>query len=249
MTIFVGEVKGVFSDAERHDQMLQAVKRGFPFLKKAPFFNDRKVSIVGYGPSLRATWNTIPKDQPIITVSGAHDYLVERGVIPTWHVDIDPRPNKAAMLKPHKDVMYLMASVCHPDVWDVLWGFDVRLWHLINDDATVRWVRGHHPAGLNSMLGGGPTAGQRAMNVAAALGFRRFDMFGVDFSFEGERHAGPHTETPDDEMTVRLSNGEAFRTTPQMLYAAREMQEFLNTADAEVTFHGEGLMQTLARPN
>lgn len=241
------EIAGVLTTDERHDQMQQAINLHLPFLKKAPTFHDGKISIVCYGPSLVDTWPALyALHQPIITVSGAHDFLAKKFIYTDYHVEIDPRPHKAEMLKqPLPRTKYLMASVCHPNFWEVLKGQNVLLWHLISGPETVEWVREHHPAGLDSMIGGGSTAGQRAMNVAAALGYRRFDVFGMDCSFKDDRHAGEHTGQRQPEVRVSV-NDKVFKTTPQLLQSAREIQDFLLTIDAEVTFHGDGLVQEMA---
>src|SRR5207249_534090 len=102
---------------------------------------------------------------PMITTSGAYDFLIDHGVMPNYYTVIDPRKETVQLLrKPGELTRYLMASVCHPDWWDVLKGYDVQLWHLINgnDLETVEWVAEHHPAGLDCMIGGGSTVGQRA---------------------------------------------------------------------------------------
>jgi hypothetical protein len=71
-------------------------------------------------------------------------------------------------------------------------------------------------------------------------------MFGVDCSFlRDQRHAGPHTGRPQPITTVAVGE-RTFKTTPQMIQSAQEFCEFLRTADAEVNFHGDGLIQTLA---
>ena len=236
---------GVLTNAERHAQMAEAIKR-FPMLKKHEKFSDKKISIVCYGPSLRETWRQI--NNPMITTSGAHDYLMVRGVIPDWHVDCDPRSHKAAMLTPNGGTRYLMASVCHPDMWAKLRGKNVKLWHLINGDdfQTPAWIHSNHPEGKDSMIGGGSTVGMRAMEVAAHMGFRRFDIYGMDCSVTDRTHAAEHLGKVQETITVQVG-GRPFKTTPQMLQAAREMEQFIQTYDAEITFHGEGLMQATAR--
>ncbi len=246
-------IRGVLTDAERFDQMQQAINLHAPFLTKSEKLKSKPVSIACYGPSLLDTWATLKMHKKvlgrqIISVSGAHDFLVSRGITPDYHVEIDPREHKPKMLRsPQKTTKYLMASVCHPDFWDILAGHDLTLWHLINDQSTVDWVREHHPAGLKSMIGGGSTVGQRAMNVAAAMGYREFHIFGMDFSFDGARHASTHTGEPEPETHVSVY-GKGFRTTPQLMQAAREMEEFLkNTTDVKATFHGTGLMQEVAK--
>ena len=237
-------LKGVLTNAQRHDQMAAALH--LPLLKKKGKFNDRRMSIVCYGPSLEDTWKQIRR--PMMTVSGAHDFMVERGIVPDFHVDCDPRAHKAQMLKkPQKETKYLMASVCHPDFWAVLKGQNVKVWHLVNGDdlETVAWVAQHHPEGMESLIGGGSSVGMRAMNVSAALGFRRFDIYGMDCSFTKNRHAGAHTGKEQTKILVRVGL-RTFQTTQQMLHAAIEMEKFLETQDAEVVFYGDGLMQETA---
>ena len=234
------------SNAERHSQMELAITK-FPMMKRKAVFTTQKVSIACYGPSLEVTWPQIRG--PVITVSGAHDYLLKKGMTPTWHVECDPREHKARMLlRPNKTTKYLMASVCSPAFWDALKGNHVQLWHLVNgnDLETVAWVARNHPKGLKILIGGGSSVGQRAMNVAAALGYRRFDVYGMDCSFSDNRHAGEHTGRPQVETLVKVGD-KIFKTTRQMLQAAREMEQFLLTQDVEVSFHGTGLIQEMNR--
>ena len=244
-------IPGVLSNTQRQDQMAKAVKR-FPMLDRRLYVSSpNRLTLICYGPSLRETWHQIRwLDQSKMTVSGAHDFCVEHDIIPTWHVDIDPREHKPKMLRnPRPETKYLMASCCHPDFWDVLKGYDVQLWHLINgdDNETMSWVHRHHPEGINSCIGGGSTVGQRAMNVAAVLGFRKFDVFGMDCSFGDRQHAAKH-ENPSLRVQRVLYCGKHYMTSPQLLQAAFEMKGFLEgTSDADVHFYGEGLMQAMAR--
>jgi len=237
---------GVMANEDRHKQMAQAIGL-FPMLQKRGKFLPRRVSIACYGPSLADTYKQLKR--PIISVSGSHDFLVDRGIIPDFHVDCDPRPHKPEMLrKPQETTTYLMASVCHPLFWKALEGHSVRLWHLINGDDldTVAWVAQNHPDGMKSMIGGGSSVGQRAMNVAAALGYRKFDIPGMDCSFTENRHAGAHTGSQQVETLVKAGD-RIFKTTKQMLQAAIEMEHFLQKQDAEVRFYGDGLMQETAK--
>lgn len=242
----MSEIAGAMSNEERHSQMSLAIGK-FPMMKRKTAFGNQKVSIVCYGPSLEMTWPSIRG--PIITVSGAHDYLIARGVTPTWHVECDPRAHKAKMLQhPSKSTKYLMASVCSPVFWDILKDHKVQLWHLVNgnDMETVSWVSRNHPKGMKMLVGGGSSVGQRAMNVAAALGYRRFDVYGMDCSYSENRHAGVHTGRPQVETFVKAGD-KIFKTTKQMVQAAREIEQFLLTQDAEVSFHGVGLIQEMSR--
>ena len=59
-------LKGVLTNAERHEQMEKAMH--LPLLKKKGKFNDRRMTIACYGPSLADTWRQLK--HPIMTVSG-----------------------------------------------------------------------------------------------------------------------------------------------------------------------------------
>ena len=124
------EVKTAYciSNDLREDQMRVANDRIKTRFQPIDTIQTEEIAIVCYGPSLKQTWPEVKRFKKIMTCSGSHQFLLERGIIPTWHVDLDPREHKVKMLgQPHKDVEYLMASTCHPTMWDKLEGFNVKL--------------------------------------------------------------------------------------------------------------------------
>lgn len=242
-------IYGVGSNDDRHKQMDEALKHGFPELSRKTTFIDRRISIVCYGPSLKKTWRQIKR--PIMTISGAHDFLISKGIVPDFHMDCDPREHKVKMLKkPHKDVRYIMASCCHPSLWEKLKGYNVTLWHLLNGQATEDWMKQNHPeVNVKNMIGGGSTAGMRALEVCGAMGFRKFNVFGMDCSFDAEgHHAGEHLGKVQTEIRVTVGkNGREFLTSPQMKEAAQEIEKFVMTYDVELTMYGDGLAQEMIK--
>ena len=238
-------IQGVVNPEGRHAQMAKALEiaksRGWPQMLRKNH-GDKWLSIVGFGPSLKHTWRHIKR--PMLTVSGAHDFLLDCGVVPDYHMDCDPRDYKADFVKrAHPGVLYLMASVCHPKVWDYLEGMKVELWHLHNGAETSEWVAKHDP-GAN-MIGGGSTAGMRALEIGSMLGYRRFEIHGIDNSLaEGKRHAGPHPGKEQNIVQVNCDEG-WYDSTPQMIEAAKEMITFIQNYDCEITFYGEGLQQAM----
>lgn len=201
------------------------------------------MSIVCYGPSLKKTWRYIQR--PILTVSGAHDFLLAHGVVPDYHMDCDPREHKAKMFKgANALVKYRMATCSHPLWWEMLKGHNVELWHLHNDQYTEEWVRKNDP-GAN-MLGGGSTAGMRALEVGSMLGYRRFEIHGMDGSYESDKltHAGQHLGKKQNIIDVNVDEC-WFKSSPQLVEASKEMITFLQNYDCEIAFWGEGLMQTM----
>ena len=241
-------VKGVMDFKQRHDQMTLAMghkqKHGWTMLKRVPAHKEF-LSIVCYGPSLKDTWRYIPR--PIMSVSGAHDYLVERGIVPDFHVDCDPREHKAKMLaQPQSETHYLMASVCHPLFWEKLAGRKVSLWHLHNGPETDEWLKEHDPH--TPPLGGGTTVGSRAFQVANVLGYERFNVYGMDCSFENDtkRHAGEHLGKGQKAIHVIVGDRN-FVSSPQMVEAARETMVMIQNFEVWMYFHGDGLQQEMVR--
>lgn len=239
---------GVGDHEVRGKQMSVAMEKakeyGWKFMTRQTHCQE-VMSLVGYGPSLKDTWQYIKR--PILTVGGAHDFLVERGIVPDFHVDCDPRAYKAQMLnKPQKSVRYCMATCLHPDWWEKLKEFHVELWHLHNDKYTDIWIAKNDPNGL--FLGGGSTVGMRALEVASCLGYKRFHVHGYDNSYESDdsRHAGPHVGKKQKIISVKV-DGRDFKTSPQMLEASKEMIQFIQMYDAELTFWGDGLQQHMVR--
>lgn len=206
---------------------------------------DIPIAVVGFGPSLTDTWEQIRDFKYVITCSGSHKFLIERGIVPTWHVEVDPRPHKITLLgDPHPDVEYLVASTCCPQYFEHLEGFNVKLWHVF--DATNDGLR-LLPQGEWAVTGG-CDVGLRAMSLSAFMGFRNLHVFGMDGSARGEdRHAGAHPNGKQKYSEVNY-NGKKFYTTPAMLEASRQtIHELAQMPAVTATFYGEGLTQEMTR--
>lgn len=205
------------------------------------------IAVVCYGPSLNQTWESIKDFKYVLTCSGAHKFMIERGVVPTWHVDVDPRPHKIKLIgEPHPDVEYLLASTCSPDYFKMLkvGGFKVRLWHVF--DGAEEAMRVLPPE--EWALTGGCSVGLRALAIARFLGFRKLDVFGMD-GCEGEtgKHAADHPNQANGHEEIEYG-GRVYRSTAGFLEAARQTpHEMDDLKDVDATFHGDGLVQAIMR--
>jgi uncharacterized Rossmann fold enzyme len=232
-----------------------SMKRGLPTIPAVIGQTfDEPIAVICSGPSLAENIETIRGFKKIISCSGAHDFLIKNGIIPTWHMETDPREHKSTFVKnPHRDVMYLIASCCHPKVFDNLAGHDVRLWHVFQPDAT--FPRGHWA------ILGGSNVGLRALFVARTLGFREIHIFGMDCSGSGrpakiqtesvprqEFHVNEHPNEPKKKAIIVAKIGDTeFETTEVFLeYARQYFFETLQVPDAMFVLHGDGLLQRLA---
>src|SRR5437899_9034177 len=203
------------------------------------------IAIVCFGPSLADTWEEVKQFKYVMSMSGSHKFLLERGIVPTWHCEVDPRPHKTDLMgQPHPEVEYLLASACHPKVFDHLEGYKVTLWHVFsNEEEAIRTL----PPG-EWALTGGSGVGLRALVLARFLGFTDFHIFGMD-GCEGKtgKHAAAHPMQAKSASPC-VYNGVTYMTTPAFLECARETWHELDQLPGCVaTFYGEGLVQAMAK--
>jgi len=207
------------------------------------------IACVSFGPSLKHTWEKIKEFKYVMSCSGSHKFLVDHGIVPTWHIDVDPREHKIKLIgEPQKGCEYLIASTCHPQLVNYLQdaGCTVKLWHIFdNAEEGYRIL----PPG-EWMICGGCSVGVRTMTLARFLGFTDLHIFGMDGSFSDEgSHAAEHPHDASKKKVFETEyNGVRYRTTPSILEAARNTWHELDTLkDVKATFYGEGLVQAMAK--
>jgi uncharacterized Rossmann fold enzyme len=230
----------------RDEQIKLACERDIPRISPHHELQTEPCAVVCYGPSLNETWEKIKEFRYVFTCSGAHKFLLERGIVPTWHVEVDPRKHKVQLIgSPHSDVEYLIASTCHPAVFDHLHGFNVKLWHVFDakEDALRTLPRGEWA------LTGGCSVGLRTMTIARFFGFLDQHIFGMDGN-QGKtgKHAAPHPSQAKDYAICEYPPGSGieWQTTSSFLEAARGTFHELNQMpDVKPTFYGEGLVQAM----
>lgn len=238
-------------DSQRDEQMAWSIAHVQGRLgKPTENYSDKKIAIVCLGPSLLANWQQLRDFDYIMTCSGAHKFLIERGIVPRWHVEVDPRPHKIELLgAPHPDVEYLCASACHPRYFEHLAGHDVKLWHVYNGDA-LNNLPASFPRG-DWIFIGGSNVGMRAIVLARFLGFRKIELFGMDYSYP-QGHVGEHAiDHPNpaeaQDRVDTIFDGVRYHSTLRMLHYAKEFfdQKDLLT-DVKFVLHGTGLLQHMA---
>ncbi len=231
----------------RDSQINLAIERKIPRIQPTQIVQDGPIACVGFGPSLNETVEQIRPFATIMSCSGGTQFLLQRGIVPRWHVEVDPRPHKVQLIgEPHPGVEYLIASTCHPDVFDHLEKHQakVTLWHIF--DSTEEGFR-VLPNG-EWALTGGCSVGVRMLTLAAFLGFRDLHVFGMD-GCEGSsgKHAASHPMQPQGHSLVTYE-GRTFQTTSSMYAVAQGIwHEIDQLKDTKVQFYGDGLIQHMAK--
>jgi hypothetical protein len=138
----------------------------------------------------------------------------------------------------------MIASQCHPAMFDNLDGYQVTLWH--------PYVKKGQDRPKNSMLiGGGTTSGLRAISLFYVLGYRQFELFGFDSCNDGKllRVNGEGLKDGDKLIQVKIDpQGEIFHCNTAMALQAEHFQTYYEyLPDATFNGHGHGLIQAIIK--
>lgn len=234
----------------RDEQIKLSVERFKGRILPYEGLRNEPIAVVCFGPSLNDTWEEIKKFKYVISCSGSHKFLMDRGITPTYHVEVDPRAHKIQLIGENisQDTEFLMASCCHPKVFDHLEAHNAKitLWHTYSGEKKEmipltfprnEWI-----------LTGGANVGLRALSIARFLGFTDIHVFGMDGSFpkDGEKHADKHPNQQKNYIMAEFDGAE-YATTTAFLYCAKEtFHEIEMLPDVSIHFYGDGLIQRMA---
>ena len=222
--------------------MASALDRGLPTVKVCKP-HGLTLSIAGGGPSLADTCDELTGY--IAAVNGSFKFLLNQPIIdgsPYFCGVLDAGEHIADMLVADKAVRYYVASICAPSVFDKLKDCNVVLWHVTPASTGAP----HHASLLikdDISIGGGCTMGLRWLNLGYVLGFRKFNLHGLDSSFrDGATHAYPDRADVKDRIKV----GE-YWTRPNFVAQMRDffkvMALFKTLEPTEINVYGDGLLQ------
>jgi uncharacterized Rossmann fold enzyme len=240
--------KCVAEDETLFANMDAAIARGYPQVREAQPAQSGAILLVASAPSVKGQLELIKKmnaaGSPIVAIKGAHDWLIDNGVIPDYALAIDPQEHRIAFYKPQPSVHYMIASQCHPAMFDNLDGYQVTLWH--------PYVKKGQDRPKNCMLiGGGTTSGLRAISLFYVLGYRQFELFGFDSCNDGEvlRVNGEGLKEGDKLIEVKIDpQGETFYCNTAMALQAEHFQTYYDyLPDATFKAHGYGLIQAIIK--
>lgn len=226
---------------------------------------DILIALVGGGPSMKTKENLdkLREFKTIIVCGSAHDYIISQGIIPTYAANCDPDlVCKNYFQSKHKDIKYLMASCCHPDLINFL-GEDGKtyLWHCHSEEMYKQIIALEKTINNKDNydgVGGGCTVGLRAISLALHLGYSNIHFFGFDSSMGEsgtEHHAYEWSAKWEENLiekiyTIQLGDkvgplGNKFYHVAG--YQLAQMEQFKDfylgfRAYFTPTFHGQGAL-------
>ena len=215
-----------------------------PRLRQYSGIRKELISICGFGPSLVDTYKEIKG--AVMSTSGAHDFLISKGVTPKYHVETDAREHKVEFVKnSHPDVTYLINSHCHPKMFETLAHRKVIMWHGFTDDDAANQIKCLEEIEPGCrLICGGTNVGMRAIVVARDLGYTRFELHGMDCCYRGEQQwAGEHFTIPHTAVKIDVE-GRVFDTSDLMMQSTDDFfNQLYMLKNCSFKIYGDGLLE------
>jgi hypothetical protein len=225
---------------EIRQQIRWSKAQNFPRLTSKPA-HDRRVAIVGGGPSLAdpitlaQLLRARSRGDAIWALNGTYDWLRDRNILPDAHVLIDARLENVQFLQnTRRETTYYVASQCHWVVFD----------KLKRQERNIVYVD------MDVMGDCGSTVGTYALLIAHVEGYRETHLYGYDSSYRedaGHAYAQPLNGT---ERIVDAHIGDrVFRAAPWMVQQAKDFETIARdivASGGSITVHGDGLLPYMA---
>lgn len=206
---------------------------------------EERLTIVANGPSALAAPLRRP---PTLAVNNALRLFADRGLAPDFWIASDPQEFVEEFLRdPPRETVYLVASKCHPTVFEALRDRRVLLWHCA-EPATLDLLVGH------LVIQTSITVTLCALNLMPVLGYHRLETWGWDGCYlAGRDHAVAQPHRGDD-ITIELgptltstptptsAPTQRFATTKSWAAEAQEAVRLFQGTRRDVTIHGGGMI-------
>src|SRR5262245_57632775 len=167
------------AEAEILDNVRANLARNLSQVQPHSGRSPAEVMILGGGPSLNAFADEIKQRRAdgakLITLNGTYNWALERGLVPSAQIVVDARDFNARFVRPViAGCRYLIASQCHPSVFEDLPADVTWIWHALSRGEGPLWevLKGHYDPRNEIFYGvpGGPTVRHRRSHCAGRSG-------------------------------------------------------------------------------
>jgi hypothetical protein len=234
------------------------IRRGLPQLKgHVP--NPEPIVLCAGGPSLKRYIKNVKKrseqGRMIVSVNGTHDFLIENGIRPALHVQLDGRPFMSRFVEnPVDGCAYFIASHSDPCVFKALEGQRVYIFHT-GYHKSAETILDDYYRGNYHVCSGGSTVTLRTIWLLTVLGRFRQEIFGFDSCFFGKSHHAYAQEENDRDRRIAIipdllgEGNKKFWCAPWMASQADEFQRMIAMVGGrfQLVVYGPGLIAHILR--
>lgn len=210
---FEGVVAVAHEDLVKHIALTKL--RGLPHIEEIEP-HGRTLAIVGGGPSIANQIDELRDYSDIWAINGACGWLRDQGIDSTL-LTLDPCDFLAPRVAGAKKA--LLASRCHPAVFEALSDCDITLFDVMQD--TVDGVGGIWASVSTACL---------VFHLATVLGFRKTVFYGCESSYTDSTHAYMDEDELQQFKFVVACGGAEYLTAPDLYCQAMQMAPFFKRA-------------------
>jgi SAM-dependent methyltransferase len=227
--------------------------------------NDLEMLVLGGGPTLGDFEAEIKERRAagakILTLNGSYNWALNHGLTPSATLVVDAREFNSRFVRPVvPDCQYLIASQCHPSVFEGL--PKDRTWIYHTSTAMIKDLLDAAYGDAWYSLMGGSTALLRAIPLMRMLGYRKFHLYGCDSCLMTDRHHAYIQPENDGQLVIPVIvradgsfgeykgkdaelPGRVFYCHPWMLSQATEFVDMVKHNlgnEFELEVYGDGLL-------
>lgn len=208
-----------------------ALTLGLPELRDFEYPWEGALKVIANGPSARQA----DLSGKTLAINGALKLFTDKGLAPTYWIGCDPQELVAGFLTdPPAETTYLVASKCHPAVFEALKDRNVILWH-VHDEPT------NHLTEDRAAVCRAVSVTICCFEVMARLGWRRFDTWGWDGCvMDGQEHAVAQTNMGGHIDIEHLDHH--YTVIPAWALEAEDAIAALRGFPFPIHIHGGGFM-------
>ena len=210
---------------------------------------NEPLAICGGGPSLNEHAEKIKCFKHVMTCGSAHDHVVSLGITPTFAIAVDAKEDAVEYFtNPQPVTSYLLASQCHPNMYERLKDHKIAMWHFRgqSDDDTI--FNGEPQISWGCMVG------VISIQLSLFLGFQELHFFGFDCSYVEDRHhsydVGHYHAQVENGKQVFDVNGRPFVSTMALVSQMEHLFDVFKSDDGRYLkgyVYGDGLWSNVVR--
>lgn len=254
----ISQTVNVEEDTIDRNIKTNSARKNVKWLDAVAVHGDELV-LIGGGPSVARSLSLIrarkKRGASVMAVNGAAKYLHANKIAADVLVILDSRPENISFLDGiDKRTFCLIASGCDPALFDtaIANGNRVVLWHSLDKKRDEEYYMQYFDGRPVNGIWGGSTVMQRALVIALFSGFRKMHVYGMDSSFEMDKHHAYEQALNNADRPLKVFYGEKhYYAAPWMIQQAKDFQEVtyppIITLGGNITVHGDGLIPDICR--
>jgi len=212
--------------------------------------SEGKLVLLCGGPSLNDFEDEIraahEQKIPLICCNNTYNWCLDRGIKPQGVVVVDAQAHNVRFVqRVIPGCKYLLASQCHPSVFDAVPPEQTWIWHSATTEDLESTLDSMYKKVQWYSVAGGQTVALRAIMLLRMLGWMDLEIYGFDSCLmQDEHHAYTQPENDEDCVIDVTVGNKTFKCHPWMALQAKDFEKQYDAIkhNTRLNVHGSGLI-------